>query len=312
MSAVISIGKHCGECLDRLIVTTAKASGAPLERQRRALARARKIMARLRDRPLSPARLANRLHPVIGAICRNRDPFRARKQIETQVARRITARSCPGEADGIRELMRFSALGNAIDFFRPIDQLEHWLRRPPDFGRDHLEQWEQRLRGGPRTLLWLADNAGEVFFDQPVLAHLARRGHRVVYAVKHGPVQNDLTLADLLDLNLDLAPVTVMSTGAATVGLELERASAEFGELFRAADLIVAKGMGHFETLWGRRDPRVLFLFMVKCVPVAAAAGVDVDRLVAVFEPESPRSQVQLERGWALKELTTARSRFGE
>ena len=41
----------------------------------------------------------------------------------------------------------------------------------------------------------------------------------------------------------------MVDTGARTVGLELDGVSPSFRELFAAARIIVAKGMGHFETM---------------------------------------------------------------
>ena len=71
-----------------------------------------------------------------------------------------------------------------------------------------------------------------------------------------------------------------MDTGARTVGLELHQASPDFQELYAAARLIVAKGMGHFETMSHQSDPRVWFLLQAKCAPVAQALGVDVNAFV--------------------------------
>jgi damage-control phosphatase, subfamily I len=45
-------------------------------------------------------------------------------------------------------------------------------------------------------VLFLADNADEVFFDLPLLNRM-RRTTQVIYVVKPSPVQNDLTLEDI-------------------------------------------------------------------------------------------------------------------
>ena len=54
----------------------------------------------------------------------------------------------------------------------------------------------------------------------------------------------------------------------------LAKASPEFRQRFADADLILAKGMGHFETLAHLDDPRIFFLLQAKCRPIAAALGV--------------------------------------
>ena len=76
-----------------------------------------------------------------------------------------------------------------------------------------------------------------------------------------------------------------MDTGARTVGLELDEVSPGFRELYGAARIIVAKGMGHFETMSHLSDPRVWFLLQAKCSPVAQSLGVDLNAFVFARAP---------------------------
>ena len=110
----------------------------------------------------------------------------------------------------------------------------------------------------------------------------------MLYAVKAGPIQNDLTLADLESSGLLAALEPVVDTGARTVGLDLDGVSPGFRELYEAANLIVAKGMGHFETMSHLADRRVWFLLQAKCSPVAQALGVDLNAFVFGRGPVQP------------------------
>ena len=92
------------------------------------------------------------------------------------------------------------------------------------------------------------------------MLYLRRQGWQVFYVVKAGPIQNDLTLADLEASGLRDALEPVVDTGARTVGLQLHEASPGFRELYETARLIVAKGMGRFETMSHLANPRVWFL----------------------------------------------------
>jgi damage-control phosphatase, subfamily I len=92
--------------------------------------------------------------------------------------------------------------------------------------------------------------------------------------VKGGPIQNDLTRADLEASGLYSTLEPVLETGARTVGLVLGETSPAFQEAYQRARLIIAKGMGHFETLSHLPDPRLFFLLQAKCRPVAQALGV--------------------------------------
>ncbi len=280
----VAITDECRRCLRRLIRTTMDAACARLTASRRSAIydEVERRFRSLARQPLTPAQVANRLHPLIRARCGNPDPFAERKRAEMRSARELAARFAP--RDHFRDVMEFAAQGNAIDFFRSPEEVADWIEHPPPFALDHLDLLAAGLNRASATVLWLADNAGEVFFDLYALRWLAARSHRVYYAVKEGPVQNDLCLSDLQRAGLDLGPVEVVTTGGATVGLEWDRTKASFRALYRHSDWIVAKGMGHFETLFGHGDPRVLFLFMAKCEPVARVLGVDLNRFVAVFE----------------------------
>lgn len=132
----------------------------------------------------------------------------------------------------------------------------------------------EALRGRPACSSYLADNAGEQFFDYPLVAHLRGLGWQVWYVVKGGPIQNDLTREDLYASGLGAQLAPLADIGARTVGLELDQASPAFRELYDQARLIVAKGMGHFETLSHLPDRRLYFLLQAKCSPVARALGV--------------------------------------
>ena len=174
----------------------------------------------------------------------------------------------------LESLLKLSVLGNAVDFFRPHQEVARDFSQRVDFAACHLQAFQDRLDAGPGLLLFLADNAGEEYFDTPLVQLLRGLGWQVIYVVKGGPIQNDLTLSDLDASGLRASLEPVLDTGARSVGLVLAETSAAFQEAFHRARLIVAKGMGHFETLGHLGDPRLFFLLQAKCRPVAQALGV--------------------------------------
>ena len=273
----MAIRPECYPCLERLLGIAVELATPDPEVRRQAL----KAAARLLDREFGPnaipAAIANRLLAIIHHFSGNHDPFAARKAAATALAARMHQRLAPAYGDDLESLLRLAAVGNALDFFRgEADTAREMLARV-EFGINEVPDFRQELAGPPGLILYLADNAGEQFFDRPLVSSLRRRGWRVLYAVKAGPIQNDLTLADLEASGLLDALEPVVDTGARTVGLELHETSPNFQELYAAARLIVAKGMGHFETMSHLADPRLWFLLQAKCAPVAQALGVDVN-----------------------------------
>jgi hypothetical protein len=129
----------------------------------------------------------------------------------------------------------------------------------------------------------LADNAGEVFFDLPLVKRL--EGYApVTYVVKKSPVQNDITLSDLKKFGLDKELPGVITTGTDTPGVDMAMASDEFKSEFEAADLVLAKGMGYWETLSELKPlGKVFHLLRAKCKPVADSLGVELNSYVALL-----------------------------
>jgi len=272
--AAMSIRQECHACLLQLIEQTVALATADPDLQAAARSRAQAILAAEFTPQAIPARIANRFHPVIKDVTGNPDPFRARKQRETALARRLAAQLLPQQPREPNTLLALAATGNALDFFRPEADISRDMVSPAVFTAADLDPWWRRLQARPGVLLYLADNAGEQFFDLPLVLYLRDLGWQVYYVVKGGPIQNDLTREDLTASGVAPALAPVVDTGAATVGLELELASPEFQCLFQQADLILAKGMGHYETLAHLPDPRLFFLLQAKCPPVAASLQV--------------------------------------
>jgi len=224
--------------------------------------------------------IAAKVHDVIKEVSGNPDPYREMKDREIDMARELFQEVVQNHGDGFRGLLKLAALGNAIDFFRPFDAVKADMRKQVEFTIDDSEKFEVKL-GGAKMVLYLADNAGEVFFDLPLLKFM-RQFARVIYVVKAAPVQNDITLEDVERAGVEVGEM--MTTGTATPGIDFAVASEEFKREFAAADLVFAKGMGHWETLSELpSEGKVFYCLKAKCGPVASSLGVPLDSYVAML-----------------------------
>ncbi len=226
--------------------------------------------------------IATKIHRAVKEITGNPDPYRKMKDDEIKTSRGIIGEVAPAYPQDIKGLMALSALGNSIDFFRRQDDIVKDLRTPLKFSVDHSGQFIDKLKGA-KNILFLGDNAGEVFFDLPLLRCLERYAP-VTYVVKGAPVQNDATLHDLKVAGLDGQLNRVITTGIATPGVIFPLASAEFRRAFESADLVLAKGMGYWEGL-SELPPqgKVLYCTMAKCQPVADSLGVPLNSYAVVL-----------------------------
>ncbi len=190
-------------------------------------------------------------------------------------------------ADPFETAVRLAMAANAMDFGAPGGRIDGRL----------AELFEEALSVGiaaggtvaiarlkaaaaaARSILYLADNAGEIAIDRLLIERLPPGS--VTVAVRSGPAINDALRADAEQAGLpDVAEV--IESGVAMPGTPLEFCSAELRGHFEAADLVISKGQGNFETL--SEAPRtVWFLLMVKCEVVARHTGCAVGDL-AVLE----------------------------
>ena len=127
---------------------------------------------------------------------------------------------------------------------------------------------KKRVRSAT-TVLYLADNAGEIVVDRLLVEAIGPA--KTTAVVRGAPIINDATLADAKEAGLtDLC--TVIPNGAAIPGTVVERCSSEVQHAFADADLVISKGQGNYETL--SDAPReIFFLMKVKCPVIAARTG---------------------------------------
>jgi len=294
----MKLASDCYECLRRLICQAADLATDDASLKQRAIKEATKIL----DDEFSYSQLsiviATKIHRVVKEVTHNPDPYRAMKEREMTLARELYPElSLRAEAasrrrgrkrsnlykDELRGWLKLAAAANVIDFFREPDSIKEDIRKPVNFALDDSEQLEARFKEGGK-ILYLADNAGELYFDLP-LVKCMRRFVNVVYVVKPSPVQDDLTLEDVKRSGLEGEFEKVISTGIASPGIVFSSASARFKREFESADLIFAKGMGHYEALSDLPpEGRFFYCLKAKCKPVADSLGVPINSYVAMLQ----------------------------
>ena len=228
--------------------------------------------------------VATKMHNTIKEITKNPDPYRKMKDVELVTARELYSELKEQFADDFKDLLKLSALGNTLDFFRSPEEVRKDMNAPGriQFAIDDSERFKTLL-GRAQKVLYLADNTGEVFFDLPLLTWM-RRYTNVLYVVKESPVQNDITIEEIKRAGLEDEIDAVITTGTATPGIDFAQASDRFIYDFYTANLIFAKGMGYWESLSELpAEGRVFHCLMAKCDPVADSLKVPLNSFVAML-----------------------------
>lgn len=283
-------GPECTACLNRLVRATLEGC-SPNGTQPAKLAKDMdKIVADGLAAAETPAVIATRFLALARRHSGIDDPFAVKKDHDFAAAAKA-AEALGDLPDTLAARVRAAILGNAFDHFFIANQAEIWGRGLDlDMGVDDLEQAEKHLEPGSLVAI-LSDNCGEQYFDRFLVEYLEGRGCRVAYVVKSGPAQNDLTLDDLRAKRQGHGLGMVIGSGTEQVGLDPGDTPEALGRFLDACDLVIAKGMGHFETmgpqagLWpgGKVRWPLLMLFLAKCEPVARSLGLEPGQGVARY-----------------------------
>ncbi len=258
-------------------------------------------LARLLSREFKPsavpAILGTKRDRIVKDITGNSDPYAKRKQMSNQkamavlpVAKKLVEKETSMESR-FRKACMCSIVGNIIEFDIPEHRFEFGdIEKLFQTAEEQLaiDQISKILSLAKKAehILYLTDNAGEIAFDTLLVQELKQLGARVTVAVKGRPIINDATMQDAKYVKMHEIADDVITNGTDTVGLILEECSERFLNLYKSADLMVAKGMGYAETVTelSLTRPHAL-LFRTKCNPVARFFGVSKDRNVAKLMP---------------------------
>ncbi len=250
---------------------------------------ARRILEQSRDVPLTSPQVANRILREITRRSGNVDPYSFFKIREIEIAKRVFEGIQVEKEDDLRSHITLAVLGNSIDFFRdPEDafsEIPDQMKRGISFSYDDIEHLETFLNNDPKLVLYLTDNAGEVFFDLPLYDYVCERSERTVLIVKGGPSINDLTRQELKVAGLEHRFDEIVDTGTEGVGIDWDEVSDDFRNLLDGADLVLSKGMANFETLYPRSPkPPTFYIFRVKCRPIQDYVNGPMGSFVALWQ----------------------------
>jgi uncharacterized protein with ATP-grasp and redox domains len=140
-----------------------------------------------------------------------------------------------------------------------------------DIAVDFIDEFKGFLKPGNK-LLYLGDNAGEIFFDRFFVEYLKSYDIDITFAVRGDTVLNDATFEDAELSGLD-SIVRVIDNGYDAPGTCLELCSDEFKKIYSEADFVIAKGQGNFESLNHVKDKHIFFLFLSKCSAISKYTG---------------------------------------
>jgi len=201
------------------------------------------------------------------------DPYASMKKKQNQLALQFynEAKKIVNNAkDPLFEAIIVAALGNTIDLGtqHKIDVINDIKTFTPDkFAINDYGTFKQSLLGANHLLI-LLDNAGEIVFDKLLVETMLKTFPEleIICSVRSAPIINDATLEDARFIGLTDLVQVIEASG--TPGIDLPTTTDEFKKHFFLKDgIILSKGQGNFESLYGMEipDKEVYYLLKAKC-----------------------------------------------
>ena len=172
--------------------------------------------------------------------------------------------------DSIKTCIKYVCAANYIDFSAVENVDEQTCEKLLDKAERELIQEEEYLNfrndlEKAKKLVYLTDNCGEIVLDKLFIRFLKERyPHLKITAIVRGKnVINDATLEDAEEVGLTDV-VLCIGNGNGAPGTVFKRLSEESKKVLLEADLIISKGQGNFESLFGE-GINPYYLFLCKC-----------------------------------------------
>lgn len=269
---------HCYGCLRGLVEKAVSLSGGNGD----ILFQSYSMIDALWHEGKTPPEVANILHRFIREQTGVYDPYLPLKTREVEEARKAIVGLQERFPKTLEGFLRLSALGNSMDFFcQDVYTMEGF-----DFWGD-IDNIEKEIYTKGNNVLMFADNVGELFFDMGLIRYLENLRKTVYYAVKEHPVQNDLSMADVERFGFKEIFPNIISTGTGEVGIRREDIKGKIAELWAGNGIVIAKGMGNYETISEFHEERqVIHVMKVKCPTVAQAVGKNIGKYIAMIGGE--------------------------
>jgi uncharacterized protein with ATP-grasp and redox domains len=238
--------------------------------------------------------VATQVHKATYDALENTDPYKDIKMRSNQAALALfpkAERLVEISNDPLKAAILLSIIGNVLDFGissspeSPEKLAETFDSLVNDgLSVDDTDILKKYLKEG-KKILYFADNCGEIVFDKILLMELKKYPINLTYVVRGEPILTDATLDDAMELGISELVDSVLTTGCYAVGVDFENMGEDLRSALDDFDLIIAKGMGNYETFSETNYRPIAYLLRTKCTPVAQDMGLDLNiSVIKVYE----------------------------
>lgn len=172
--------------------------------------------------------------------------------------------------DKLCAALKYAMVGNFIDFGAmdkvDINQLKNLIKDAPKrvINIKEYDNFIEELKNA-KHIAYIIDNAGEIVFDKIFIKVIKEiySDININVIVRGKPVHNDATIIDAEEIGLSNI-VNVVNNGTDIPGTQLNQINPESKKIIDDADVIISKGQGNFESLFGC-GKNIYYIFLCKC-----------------------------------------------
>lgn len=285
----------CIPCFFKQALEAARIAGADKRTQKKILDELAKVFPKF---PLisSPPEMGKTIYGLVKRITGKKDPYARLKEKSNKLALNIYGklkRKVDRSHSRLLMAVELAIAGNIIDYgvknslnvdaelARILDEENKAIKKESKAIFDYKSFKDVLSKA--KTVLYLADNAGETVFDRILIEEIKRidKDRKIVYAVKEKPVINDALIEDAYVCGIDKL-AEIISSGSDAPGTVLSLCSKSFLNIYKKADMVISKGQGNFEAL-SQEKRAIFFLFMAKCPVIARDIGCKVGDVILFY-----------------------------
>ncbi|MEO2117836.1 MAG: DUF89 domain-containing protein [Methanocaldococcus sp.] len=284
----MKIKPECAICIIRQVVEAVNEITDNEKEQFKLIKNTMEVIKDVYGEDAVPAWMGTVVHRYLKKISGNSDPYKKLKDKANKIALQYLDKvremcNVDNELERLRKKVLATIAGNVIDYGAYSTGIDvETLIKDTLNGELKIDNSKELLNDlkneDIKKVLYICDNAGEIIFDRILMEEIKKYDKDIVAVVKGKPILNDATLEDAKIAKIDEI-TKVITTGSDIIGIILEECSEEFLKEFESADLIIAKGMGNYESLTeyeDKIDKPVYYILKAKCKPVAENIGVGV------------------------------------
>jgi uncharacterized protein with ATP-grasp and redox domains len=226
---------------------------------------------------LTPPQNATPMYEMISKMLDKEDLYYESKHASIQKAKSfipLCEKLIDESQDQFLTATKIAVAGNVIDLASEVmfdlDE-EIYKVMHTEFALDDTKALFKQLKE-TKTLVYLADNAGENVFDMLYIKFIKQKFKdiKIYYFVRGNPIINDITKKDIENDEIHNY-ANVVNSGVRTPGIVIEDMNDDARKIFDSAECIISKGMGNYECLSEKCNILIYFLLKVKCNVVASS-----------------------------------------